>query len=253
MVSRKITCLNGLFSSHVELGLTCGLQRNHSLPTRDLNEDEKEVQRNGVLAFPRKNSCLKRQSSLFTRSIYFRFPLIKNVAFEHSVTSQKIPSTQEAIIQTEPCDVKTPILPVKKEVKVSTNLSSFFHHLNTQVTPPSPDSTAPLKTSSLTVRVWKVLGRMNYSPALFNLGVWYHHRAQSHSVNRSSYLIQAEKCYLQAVEVDHHSKAAYNLASLLVRSGRKHVVTDTNSYTVAELLNIAISQDLEIAQLYAKT
>ncbi|KAL3316219.1 hypothetical protein Ciccas_005137 [Cichlidogyrus casuarinus] len=57
---------------------------------------------------------------------------------------------------------------------------------------------------------WVTMHQIGYSPAKFNLGLWY----QSHFPNKPA---MAEFYYRQAYEADGHPEAAYNLACLLMK------------------------------------
>ncbi|GAA54072.1 hypothetical protein CLF_112092, partial [Clonorchis sinensis] len=94
--------------------------------------------------------------------------------------------------------------------------------------------------------LWKILGRLDYSPALFNLGVWYQRRSQEliggDTKARSSCLRKAELSYRRAVQADGHPTAAYNLACILIASNREEIKTKSRTYSVNDLMEIAANK-----------
>uniref|UniRef100_A0A183AJ07 TPR_REGION domain-containing protein n=1 Tax=Echinostoma caproni TaxID=27848 RepID=A0A183AJ07_9TREM len=94
------------------------------------------------------------------------------------------------------------------------------------------------------------LGELNYSPALFNLGVWYELRAaacsDADSAVKMKYQSKAEERYKQAVLTDNHPIAAYNLACLLLRTGRREVQVGDHKESVTHLMQIAADSGVEL-------
>lgn len=101
--------------------------------------------------------------------------------------------------------------------------------------------------------IWTVLGLMDYSPALFNLGVWYERRARTHCSNSSSnYLDKAEEAYSRALQIDVHPLASYNLACLLLSTKRSHAKAGTQTYSVDDLMSIAARHGVKEAKDYLR-
>ncbi|KAF6779494.1 hypothetical protein AHF37_01047 [Paragonimus kellicotti] len=70
---------------------------------------------------------------------------------------------------------------------VSQQLSSLFHHLNSAECSRMSESDMPSPDDSVDFApppVWLSLGELDYSPALFNLGVWYERQFLALSLNR---------------------------------------------------------------------
>ncbi|THD20484.1 hypothetical protein D915_008751 [Fasciola hepatica] len=134
---------------------------------------------------------------------------------------------------------------------LSDKLADAFHKLNAwecNRLSDQPKSSLPKKCPT----IWFTLGELGYSPALFNLGVWYELQALSCSSanpnERTEYQSKAEEKYKRAVLVDNHPVAAYNLACLLVRTDRKEVRIGEKKRSVTQLMQIAASSGIESAQ-----
>ncbi|KAF5402136.1 hypothetical protein PHET_04532 [Paragonimus heterotremus] len=140
---------------------------------------------------------------------------------------------------------------------VSQQLSSLFHHLNSAECSRMSQSNMPSSDDSVDFApppVWLSLGELDYSPALFNLGVWYERQflaLPSTDVGaRSKFLQKAEQSYGRALMIDEHPTAAYNLACLLLSSNRKQIQIGLRVYSVDELMNIAARHDISQAKKY---
>ncbi|TGZ69079.1 hypothetical protein CRM22_003942 [Opisthorchis felineus] len=142
--------------------------------------------------------------------------------------------------------VQTESVPAEfSELSILTEkFSSVLHHLNRKAYSASSDSSA-LSDPSPPI-LWKILGRLDYSPALFNLGVWYQRRSQEligdDTNARSSCLRKAELSYRRAVQADGHPTAAYNLACILIASNREEIKTKSRTYSVNDLMEMAANK-----------
>ncbi|KAF8570774.1 hypothetical protein P879_01133 [Paragonimus westermani] len=140
---------------------------------------------------------------------------------------------------------------------VSQQLSSLFHHLNSAECSRVSESSVSSPDDSVNLApppVWLSLGELDYSPALFNLGVWYERQLlalpSTDVSTRSKFLQKAEQSYRRALMIDEHPTAAYNLACLLLSSNRKQIQIGLRVYSVDELMNIAAKHDISQAKKY---
>nr|CAH8843423.1 unnamed protein product [Trichobilharzia regenti] len=151
---------------------------------------------------------------------------------------------------------------------LSTTISQIFHKLNRH----------ELKNMSNCDRsqfpkLWLDLSELNYSPAQYNLGVWYEIQASKclplHENLKRHYTSQASYWYKCAVRKDCHPLAAYNLACLMLNS-RHHqsdqsafitITTTTTTidctdkqdekdYTVIDLMKLAADGNVKQAKKY---
>ncbi|CAL8081435.1 unnamed protein product [Calicophoron daubneyi] len=199
----------------------------------------------------RRTSVLSRQAVPKIVPLKFKLsPIVEpDVRLNGTFLTQPV-STRSRGIQTEE-ETHGDVLPA-----VSHKISAFLHHLNeseclraSKLEGHSVHSSEPFYPPA-----WLALAEFNYSPALFNLGVWCERQANScssdDSLVRSQYLEQAERSYQRAVEVDEHPVAAYNLACLALKSDRGTTMVGSRSYSVKELMELADAGNVKQAKDY---
>ncbi|KAA0183651.1 hypothetical protein FBUS_04849 [Fasciolopsis buskii] len=135
---------------------------------------------------------------------------------------------------------------------ISDKFADAFHKLNAwECNRLSEQGERPLPKKC--PAVWFTLGELNYSPALFNLGVWYELQASTcpncDLSGRTKYQSKAEEKYIRAILVDNHPIAAYNLACLLVRTDRKEVQIGEAKRSVTQLMQVAASSGIKSVSL----
>ncbi|CAH8842711.1 unnamed protein product [Trichobilharzia szidati] len=146
---------------------------------------------------------------------------------------------------------------------LSTTISQIFHKLNRH----------ELKNMSNCERtqfpkLWLDLSELNYSPAQYNLGVWYEIQASKclplHDNLKRHYTNQASYWYRCAVRKDSHPLAAYNLACLMLNSHQSAFITidctdkrkgeeqeeEKEDYTVIDLMKLAADGNVKQAKKY---
>lgn len=95
--------------------------------------------------------------------------------------------------------------------------------------------------------MWLDLGELNYSPAQYNLGVWYEKQASEclslQDGLKRHYNKQAGHWYSCAVRGDSHPLAAYNLACLILDSEEPIIHSNSSdkpfTFTVTNLMKLA--------------
>ncbi|CAH8529782.1 unnamed protein product [Heterobilharzia americana] len=107
--------------------------------------------------------------------------------------------------------------------------------------------------------LWLNLSELNYSPAQYNLGVWYELQASTcctslHNHSKQHYTNQASYWYSCAVKIDSHPFAAYNLACLILNSNSPLVYIDCSDkqiiFSVKYLMKLAADKNIEQAKKY---
>lgn len=179
---------------------------------------------------------------------------VKPVLFSYANRLKTCSSFSDSQFRSSSSQLKLPLDDLHQS---STKLSHFLHQLNS-VTCSKLQTPVDLRSSNSSISdppaIWTVLAELNYSPSLFNLGVWYENKSQvlstSNTKVRASYLSLAEKYYKRAVEVDEHPVAAYNLACRLLASNKGETKSKKRRYSVAHLMRIAASNGIEEAQQY---
>uniref|UniRef100_A0A094ZEN0 Uncharacterized protein n=1 Tax=Schistosoma haematobium TaxID=6185 RepID=A0A094ZEN0_SCHHA len=144
--------------------------------------------------------------------------------------------TKNQSCQTETLDTETNL------EALSTKVDQIFHKLNCHALKSISES----KIKHFP-KLWLDLGELNYSPAQYNLGVWYEKQASEclslQDGLKRHYNKQAGHWYSCAVRGDSHPLAAYNLACLILDSEEPIIHSNSSdkpsTFTVTNLMKLA--------------
>ncbi|KAK4469485.1 hypothetical protein MN116_007032 [Schistosoma mekongi] len=164
------------------------------------------------------------------------------------VYENKAIETKSQSCQTEISDNKTDL------ESLSSTIDQLFHKLNCHALKSASENKAKHFP-----KLWLDLSELNYSPAQYNLGVWYEIQASkclfSHDNLRRHYTKQASYWYNCAVQIDSHPLAAYNLACLILNSEESTVCSDSSpdkssTLSVTQLMKLAADGNVKQAKKY---
>ncbi|CAH8478397.1 unnamed protein product [Schistosoma turkestanicum] len=157
-------------------------------------------------------------------------------------------------IETKNQSCQTEVLDTEPNFKIlSTTVDQIFHKLNCHALKSISES--KIKRFP---KLWLDLGELNYSPAQYNLGVWYEIQA-SKCISRQDdlkrhYNKQAIHWYSCAVRKDSHPLAAYNLACLILDSEEPTIHSNSSdkssTFTVTYLMKLAADANVKQAKKY---
>ncbi|RTG90228.1 uncharacterized protein DC041_0010646 [Schistosoma bovis] len=155
--------------------------------------------------------------------------------------------TKNQSCQTETLDTETNL------EALSTKVDQIFHKLNCHALKSISES----KIKHFP-KLWLDLGELNYSPAQYNLGVWYEKQASEclslQDGLKRHYNKQAGHWYSCAVRGDSHPLAAYNLACLILDSEEPIIHSNSSdkpfTFTVTNLMKLAADGNVKQAKKY---
>ncbi|TNN17905.1 hypothetical protein EWB00_010631 [Schistosoma japonicum] len=194
---------------------------------------------------PLHEVCRSRFPSTVTYPAVAQLVYTKDSSF---VYKNKAIETKNQSCQTEICNNKTDL------ESLSSTIDQMFHKLNCHALKSASESKAKHFP-----KLWLDLSELNYSPAQYNLGVWYEIQASkclfSHDNLKRYYTRQASYWYNCAVQIDSHPLAAYNLACLILNSEESTIFSDSSSdksstLSVTQLMKLAADGNVKQAKKY---